>query len=106
MSTGKFTKSLLTFEAAIVICFVPASLASVSEILDADVLFDAVMALNVSNTWRNLVDPAAMLSDADDAAILYTGTGNGFSNKGYTSAARLAAQQATRELREFCRQMK
>ena len=43
---------------------------------------------------------------ADDAAILYTGAGNGVSNKGYTSAARLAAQQATRELREFCRRLK
>jgi len=43
---------------------------------------------------------------ADDAAILYTGAGNGYSNKGYTSASRLAAQNATRELREFYRRLK
>jgi len=31
------------------------------EILDADVLFDAILVLGASNTWRNLVDPAALL---------------------------------------------
>jgi hypothetical protein len=31
------------------------------EILDADVLFDAVLALSASANWRNIVDPATML---------------------------------------------
>jgi hypothetical protein len=61
------------------------------EVLDADILFDAVIMLGARNAWRRLVDPAAMVEQLMDPAGMDLGLSRlGFEHQSF--ATQLAMQ--------------